>query len=147
MPRSLKICTAVVESLSETRTRGAMTASLKGIECVGKWWRPRGPPRISGRCFQRRLLRGKGPVEPWQQRFEIRCLDGRAAPDAQARWRVAIGADVVGDAFLVERRDDALGECRLTVGIERRHIGIGEGEADRGVRARRRIDGQMAEPR
>ena len=47
-------------------------------------------------------------------------LDRRAAPDAQARRRVAIGADVVGDAFLLQRRGDALGESRLRVGGERR---------------------------
>ena len=34
-------------------------------------------------------------------------FDGRAAPDPQARRRVAIGVDVVGDAFLVERASDA----------------------------------------
>ena len=46
----------------------------------------------------------EGPVEPGHQRFEVGGLDGRAAPDAQAGRRVAIGADVVGDAFLVEQR-------------------------------------------
>ena len=57
-----------------------------------------------------------GPVEPQRQRFDIGALDGRAAPDAQARRRVAIGGDVVGDAFLVERGGDAFDEGRLRVG-------------------------------
>jgi hypothetical protein len=38
------------------------------------------------------------------QRLDISRLDRRAAPDAQARRGIAIGADVVGDAFLFELR-------------------------------------------
>ena len=61
----------------------------------------------------------EGPVEPVGQRLDVGGLDRRAAPDAQARRRVAIGADVVGDLLLFEQRRPALGEGGLRVGGER----------------------------
>ena len=60
--------------------------------------------RGSSRLGELGLGFGEGPVEPRRQRFDIVSLDGRAAPDAQARRRIAIGTDVVGDAFLFEQR-------------------------------------------
>ena len=66
-------------------------------------------------------------------------LDRGAAPDAQARRRVAIGADVVGDALLLQRGGDLLRERRLRVGRQRRNRGIDDLEAHRGVRADRRV--------
>src|SRR6185369_10396788 len=44
-----------------------------------------------------------GPVQPGQQRFQIALLDGGAAPDAQARGGVAIGADVVGRLLALQQ--------------------------------------------
>ena len=46
--------------------------------------------RKSRRLRQRGLGFGEGPVEPWRQRLDVARLDGRAAPDAQARRRVAV---------------------------------------------------------
>ena len=65
---------------------------------------------------ERVLGLGVGPVEPVRERFDVGALDGRAAPDPQARRRIAVGADVVGDAFLLERCGNALGERRLGLG-------------------------------
>src|ERR1043166_5437988 len=94
-PRSAKICTAAGESLSEMRTRGAMAASRRFAQCV--------------------LALRERPIEPRGERLDVGGLDGRAAPYAQARRRVAIESDVVGDAFLLERRRHATGEGRLCV--------------------------------
>ncbi len=82
-PRSLKICTAAGESASEMRTLGGIALR---------------------RLRQRVLALGEGPVEPRRQRLDVGALDGRAAPDAQARRRIAIGVDVVGDALLLQAR-------------------------------------------
>ncbi len=101
----------------------------------------------SGSLLERGLLCCEGPFEPGHQRLDIGFLDRRAGPDAQARRRIAIVPDVEGDAFLLERRDDALGEGRLAVGIERGDGRIGEGEADGSVGARRLRLRQEAEPR
>ena len=53
----------------------------------------------------RRQVRGLriGPVEPGHQRLEVGGFDRGAAPDAQARRRVAIAADVVGHAFRLQQ--------------------------------------------
>src|SRR5437879_1303475 len=64
------------------------------------------------RLRQRVLGLGEGPVEPLRERFHIARLDGRAAPDAQPRRRIAVGIDVVGHAFLLERRGEVLDEGR-----------------------------------
>ena len=40
-----------------------------------------------------------GPVEPGDQRLDIGGFDSGAAPDAQARRRIAIGADIEGGAL------------------------------------------------
>src|SRR5690606_25347565 len=106
---------AVSESLSETRTRGAMTASFvksgNGVWAAepAAGFRPAG----SGRGLQRSLLLGESPVEPGHQLFEVGRLDRRAGPDAQPWGRIAVMADVIGHALLVQRRDDSLGELRL----------------------------------
>ena len=67
------------------------------------------------RFRQRGLGFAECPVEPGRQRFDILRLDGGAAPDAQARRRVAIVGDVVGDAFLLEQAGERLGEGRLRI--------------------------------
>ena len=46
---------------------------------------------------------GEGPVEPRTERFDIGGVDGRAAPDAQARRGVAVTGDVVGAPSLLEQ--------------------------------------------
>src|SRR5262245_20348892 len=123
MPRSLKICAAEGESASEMRTLGDMVASasiavqgprnrsiqhlcnfaIRRDVCV--CWIPRLHGtletlwlRTSRRLRQRVFALGEGPIEPEGERFDIRALHGRTAPDAQARRRIAIGVDVVGDA-------------------------------------------------
>src|SRR5690606_16152593 len=101
----------------------------------------------SGRLLKRRLLAGEGPVEPWQQRLDAGGLDRGSAPDAQAGRGVAVVADVEGDALPVERRDEALGEGCLSLGIEGGHVRIGDGQTHGRVGARRRVDGEVAEPR
>src|SRR5208283_6083431 len=57
----------------------------------------------------------EGPVEPFRQNGDIVCLHCRAAPDAQAGRRVAIGADVVSGLFLLDQRGQLLGEGRLRI--------------------------------
>src|SRR5690349_17478411 len=66
----------------------------------------------SGRLGELCLLLGKSPVEPGCQSLEIRCLYGSAAPDAQARRGVPVGADVQGSPFLFQRRRHALCDLR-----------------------------------
>src|SRR5215467_14330548 len=99
-PRSLKICTAAGDSASEMRTLGDMA---------------------SRRLRQSVLALGESPVEPQRQRLDVGALGGRAAPDAQARWSIAIRVDVIGHALLVERGGDALDERRLRLGRQPGH--------------------------
>src|SRR5690606_33560724 len=77
--------------------------------------------------------RFEGPVHPWTERFDIGRFDRAAAPDAQARRRRAIGAGVVGDAFLFQKRGELLGELGLSGVVERGHARIDHFEADAGV--------------
>src|SRR5215472_574848 len=113
-PRSRKICTAAGERASEMRTRGVMA---------------------SRRLQQRVLASGKRPVEPERERLDIGALDGRAAPDAQAGRCVAVGIDVVGDAFLLQRGGHALDERGLRLGRKPADRGVDHLQADRGVGA------------
>jgi hypothetical protein len=46
---------------------------------------------------------GNGPVEPGEQGFYVGGFDGGTTPDAQARGRVAVGADVEGDPLFFEK--------------------------------------------
>ena len=89
--------------------------------------------------WQRRLGLGKGPVEPVRQRLDVLGLDGGAAPDAQAGRRVAIMRDVEGRAFLLDQRDQLLGEVGLRVRRQRGDRGIDHLQAHRGVGADRGI--------
>src|SRR3546814_12318433 len=75
-----------------------------------------------------------GPVEPRAEGFDIGGVDGRAAPDAKARRRVAITRDVVGRAFLFEQPGEFLDEIR---------IGARDRQAARGLRAARGIGGEV----
>ena len=56
---------------------------------------------------------GPGPVEPWTERFDVIGLDGTAAPDPQAWWRIAITGDVERGAFELERAGDLLDQSEL----------------------------------
>ena len=78
-----------------------------------------------------------GPVEPRPERFDVGGVDGRAAPDAQARRGVAIAGDVVGRAFRLEQLGEALIDAV---------VGALDRQADAGLRARRRVGGEVAEP-
>src|SRR3546814_9949307 len=79
-----------------------------------------------------------GPVEPGAERFDIGGVDGRAAPDAQARRGIAIAGDIMGRPFGVEQPRELLDEVR---------IGAFDREAHAGLRADAAIDREMAEPR
>src|SRR5262249_9198203 len=84
---------------------------------------------------------GEGPVEPQGERLDIGALHRRAAPDAQARRRITISIDVVGDALLLQRGGDGLDERRLRRGGKLCHRRIDDLEAHRRVGAQRRIHG------
>src|SRR3954454_13545916 len=136
-----KLCS---RSFSGSNIGGSRTAKV--LERLAGRTRPAGSARL-GCLRQRGLGLGIGPVEPLRQRIEVGLLHRRTAPDAKPRRRVAIGVDVVGDAFLLERGSDPLDELRLRVGGKLHHHGIHHLEADRGVGADRRIDREMLDPR
>ncbi len=77
------------------------------------------------------------PVEPGPERLDIRHVDRRAAPDAEARRGVAVTGDVIGGTFGFEKRGHAL---------DARFVGTIDREADAGFRAGRGIGGEMVEP-
>src|SRR6516165_11940780 len=84
MPRDWKISTARGLSSSAIRTRTIMfLAGIKGGSGGGAGF-------------------GEGPVEPGGERFQVGGLHRGPGPDAQARRRVAIGADVIGRALGLE---------------------------------------------
>ena len=99
-----------------------------------------------GRLCQRVLGLGERPVEPERERLDVVRLHGRAAPDAQAGRRVAVGVYVVGDALLFERGGEALHERGLRVRRELEHRRIDHLQADRGVGADRRVLGEKVDP-
>src|SRR5450830_1406709 len=147
MPRSLKICTAAGESASEMRTLGmAIAAFLNGF--AGHHLPPRGGRKIVAlrRLRQRGFGLGEGPVEPGRERLHVARFRRRPAPDAQARRRVAVIGDVVGDAFLLEQAGQRLGEGRLIVCRQPRHRRIDHFQADRSVRAFAWLIGEMTDP-
>ena len=47
------------------------------------------------------------------ERFDVGSIDGRAAPDAQARRRVAIAGDVISRTFGFEQSGEFLDEIRI----------------------------------
>eukprot|EP01136_Pigoraptor_vietnamica_P033668 Opistho-1_new@96758 len=81
--------------------------------------------------------RGVSPVEPRAERFDIGGVDGRAAPDAKARRRVAIARDVISRAFGFEQRGELLDEAL---------VGARNRQADRSLRPAGGIGGEMAQP-
>src|SRR3990167_1516928 len=78
-----------------------------------------------------------GPVEPRSERLDIGGVDRGAAPDAQTRRSIAIARDVIGGAFGLQQSGHLLDE-RLVGALDR--------QANAGLRARRRIGGEMAKP-
>jgi hypothetical protein len=80
----------------------------------------------------------QGPVEPGPERLDVGGVDGRAAPDAQARRGVAVAGDVEGGAFLLEQLHGHL--------LDPGFVGAVDGQADAGLRADRRVGGEVAEP-
>src|SRR5712671_5981097 len=105
MPRSPKISTARGLSSSAIRTLG-MRETLSCL--VG-----------SGTHL---LVR---PLEPREQGFEIAALDGGAGPDPQARRRLAVRRDVVGDALLLEQLGDLAPDRNLGVRRQRGEPRVG----------------------
>src|SRR5262249_8760170 len=95
----LKLPTAAGDNASKIRTFGAIAIVPLKEPAVDVISRGRG---------KRRLGLGIGPVKPQRERCDVGSLHRRAAPDAQARRRIAIGVDVMGHAFFVERRGNAL---------------------------------------
>src|SRR3546814_20854597 len=69
-------------------------------------------PAFAGMTSGGRKLR-PGPVEPGAERFDIGGVDGRAAPDAQARRGIAIAGDIMGRPFGVEQPRDLLDAVRI----------------------------------
>ena len=175
-PRSWKIWTAASDSASEMRTLGAWwcpvslaltTAPSAGFggarpspgEEEARVASPRGeriatrPVRVIARARSVQVsavelaLALEGPVEPGRQRLDVGRLDGGAAPDAQARRGVAIGADVVGDAFASPAAEViALAKAAAASARQRGDGGVDDLEADRGVGAGRRVRGEELDP-
>src|SRR5690606_5498571 len=131
-PRSRKICTAASERASEMRTLG--TGFVSGLTYV------------SGKAGSGGAGSREGPIEPRQQRLNVRGIDRGAAPDAQARRRVAITTDVVGGPLGFQQLRHALDEIALTRVVEGCDPGIGETQADGGVRACCRAGDEVLDP-
>src|SRR5271165_5602598 len=98
---------AAGERASEMRTRRCMEFSDSENPGVQRW---RAALQLGRRALADSRGLGKlalelleGVIEPMRQRFDIACFDGRAAPDAQARRRVSISADIVGDFLVFEQ--------------------------------------------
>ena len=130
-PRSLKISTAAGESLSEMSTRGVMVKSLWRLPGVGakrgcrRSADARAPsPRI-GAATQAALasfaFSSRRPSRATASAPRCRRVS-TVAPHQMRRpgRRVAIGVDVVGDAFLFEQRGELLGERGLRLGRQAR---------------------------
>src|SRR5262245_45493758 len=94
----------------------------------------------------RRFDLAPGPVEPGHERFHIGVFDRRAGPDAQARRRVAISADIEGDALLLEEVGDLLCRGRLRVLVQCGEPGIDYFQTDARVRPRLGIAGEEIAP-
>src|SRR5262249_3284849 len=113
------------------RSRSFSGSNMAGLD--GTSVRARPDASASRRLGQRVLGLGEGPVEPERERLDVGGLDGCAAPDAQARRRITISVDIVGDAFLFERGRQALDEGCLRLGRQRRDRGVDHFQAHRRV--------------
>src|SRR5262245_40762069 len=118
---------------------GVMDSGLAAARRSGMTSKHLQTPRVTGRIHaialrrlrQRVLGLGIGPVEPERERFPVGALDGRAAPDTQARRGVAIGIDIEADAFLVERSRNPFDESRLRIRSEPGDRGVDDFQAYR----------------
>src|ERR1700733_14062280 len=171
MPRSLKICTAAGDSASEMSTLGfVMVVTFEYRECLpgrsANWREEPGSIlpdggygsrlalRLAGTTDARELRRlrklrlgfGKGPVDPLGEQRNIIGFDRGAAPDAQARRRVAMAREVIAGAFLFDQTDHLLDEVDLRIRFQRGDRRIGHLHAHRGVGADRRRRGQEIDP-
>src|SRR5258707_8520233 len=151
MPRSLKICTAAGDKASEMRTLGlgiggSFEETKRRPGRSATWREEPGPisrdggygSRVARRraaCPGRRLknlrrLRERGlgfgerPVDPLRQSRDVPCFHRGAAPDAQARRRIAIMREIVAGAFLLHQGNELLGKVGLRIRAERRDRGI-----------------------
>src|SRR6266568_1365943 len=96
---------------------------------------------------QRRLHLGERPIDPLRQQRNVVGFDGRAAPDSQARRRIAIVREIVTGAFLLYEGNELLGEVDLRVRRQRGDRGIDHLHAHRGIGPDRRILGEEIDPR
>src|SRR6185369_17066743 len=72
--------------------------------------------RLTSRSLrQRGLGLGECPVDPLRQQRDVRSFHGGAAPDPQARRRIAVVGEVVTGAFLLHESHELLGELGLRI--------------------------------
>src|SRR5215467_14119359 len=95
--------------------RGRGLASRVGECSVLSGLEPTDELHSSGGLGKRGLALGIGPVEPGCERGEICGFDGRAAPDAQAGWSVAVSGDIKGRLLLLEQRLQLFDEGALPI--------------------------------
>src|SRR3954453_17477689 len=79
------------------KTRTAAGLSSSAMSTLGMTWGIRGSLKGSGEAG---LRLGEDPGEPGGERLEVGRFHRGPAPEAQARGRVAVARDVVGDAGL-----------------------------------------------
>src|ERR1700735_1208613 len=96
--RDLKISTARGERSSLMRILGFMVCSclFREKEMANIRW-------TDGKSLRRRFQfgadDGMGPVDPLRQRGDVARFGSGTTPDTQARRRVAVGVDVISNAF------------------------------------------------
>jgi hypothetical protein len=92
--------------------------------------------------------RGQGVrlTQPLQAMLWSRQTPSRAAPDAQARRRIAIMREIVTGAFLLHQRHQLLCKLGLRVCLKRGDRRIDDLQANRGVGPDRWILGQEIDP-
>src|SRR5665647_2674582 len=79
----------------------------------------RGKKRTLRRLRKRSFGLCKRPVDPLRQQRDVLGFHRGAAPDAQARRRIAIMREIVTGAFLLHQGDELLGEIRLRIRSQR----------------------------
>src|SRR5579871_4758568 len=137
-PRSLKICTAAGDNASEMSTLGlVMSVTFEYRECLpgrSAAWREepgsilrdggygsRLALRLAGTTDAKELRRlrklrlglGESPIDPLGEQRNVARLDRGAAPDAQARRRIAMTREIETGAFLLDQTDHLLDEVDL----------------------------------
>src|SRR4029078_3228411 len=99
------MATAAGESASEMRTLAAISSCSLLLGCAAL------PPRWLRRLGERVLARGKCPVKPWRERFEIGASHGGAAPDTKAGRRIAVARYVECNTLFFEHSGKIFDEC------------------------------------